>query len=222
MTPRGPWARPLGRALAAVLLTALFTAPLAGCAREAAPPPRPAAGAGAAVPQVPPVVSRVPTRDKVVFLAYEDGVGAGRDPRFVDLVRDRRLPVSLFLAGPGGGSLGELSALGARVQNRTLTRALLPGLGHVEQHAEICGQRDRVEARFGAAPRLLHPPRGAYDADTLQAAAECGVDAIVLWRGPAGRLRPGDILGARAETTPGLLRRIEREGYEPAALEDYL
>ncbi|MHC5259714.1 polysaccharide deacetylase family protein [Streptomyces sp. UC4497] len=211
MTSRGSWVRLLGCALAAALL--------AGCAQEAAPPPRPAAGAEAAVP---PVVSRVPTRDKVVFLAYEDG--AGRDPRFVDLVRDRRLPVSLFLAGAGagGGRLGELSALGARVQNRTLTHAVLPGLGHVEQHAEICGQRDRVEARFGAAPRLFHPPRGAYDANTLQAAAECGVDAIVLWREPAGRLRPGDILGARAGATADLLRRIKAEGYEVAALEDYL
>ncbi|MEB8341537.1 polysaccharide deacetylase family protein [Streptomyces endophyticus] len=209
MTQRGQWARLLGCALAAALL--------AGCAREAAPPRRPAAGAEAAVP---PVVSRVATRDKVVFLAYEDG--AGLDPRFRDLVRDRRLPVSLFLAGAGAGRLGELSALGAHVQNRTLTRALLPGLGYVEQHAEICGQRDRVEARFGAAPRLFHPPRGAYDANTLQAAAECGVDAIVLWREPEGRLRPGDILGARAGTTPDLLRRIEAEGYEVAALEDYL
>ncbi|MFZ3559322.1 polysaccharide deacetylase family protein [Streptomyces sp. BH055] len=212
MTPCGPWARLSVCALAAVLL--------AGCAREAAPPPRVAPGPGAAVP---PVVSRVPTHDKVVFLAYEDG--AGRDPRFVDLVRDRRLPVSLFLAGAGagGGRLGELSALGVRVQNRTLTRPLLPGLGYVGQHAEICGQRDRVRARFGAAPRLLHPPRGAYDGNTLQAAAECGIDAIVLWRGPdGGRLRPGDILGARAGTTPRLLRRIEAEGYEVAALEDYL
>lgn len=210
MTPRGPWARLSVCALAAVLLT--------GCAREAAPPPPPAPGARSAVP---PVVSRVPTGDKVVFLAYEDG--AGRDPRLADLVRDRRLPVSLFLAGPGGDGLGELSSLGARVQNRTLTRPLLPGLGPVEQHAEICGQRDRVRARFGAAPRLLHPPRGAYDGNTLQAAAECGVDAIVLWRGPeGGPLRPGDIIGARAETTPRLLRRIAAEGYEVAALEDYL
>ncbi|MFD7292785.1 polysaccharide deacetylase family protein [Streptomyces sp. NPDC059897] len=210
MTPRGVWARLSGCALAVVLL--------AGCAREAAPPPRPAPGAGAAVP---PVVSRVPTHDKVVFLAYEDE--AGRGSRLADLVRDRRLPVSLFLAGPGGTGLGELSALGARVQNRTLTRPLLPGLGYVEQHAEICGQRDRVRARFGAAPRLLHPPRGAYDGNTLQAAAECGVDAIVLWRGPEdGPLRAGDILRARPETTPRLLRRIEAEGYEVAALEDYL
>lgn len=217
MTARGPWARLSVCALAAVLLT--------GCAREAAPPPRPAPAARSAVP---PVVSRVPTGDKVVFLAYEDGGGpAGRDSRLAALVRERRLPVSLFLAGagasPGGDGLGELSSLGARVQNRTLTRPLLPGLGYVEQHAEICGQRDRVRARFGAAPHLLHPPRGAYDGNTLQAAAECGVDAIVLWRAPeGGPLRPGDILGATAETTPRLLRRIAAEGYEVAALEDYL
>src|SRR5690606_4389237 len=53
---------------------------------------------GAAVPaegRLPPVIDRVPTRDKVVFLTHDDGAGA--DPRLIDLVRERRLPVALFL-----------------------------------------------------------------------------------------------------------------------------
>ncbi|MFI5657388.1 polysaccharide deacetylase family protein [Streptomyces sp. NPDC051684] len=207
MTARGPWARLFGCALAAVLLV--------GCARVAAPPPRPAAGAGAAT--VPPVVDRVPTRDKVVFLVYEDG--ARRDPAAVGLLRDRHVPVSLFLAGTGGASLG------AQVQNRTLTHALLPGLGYVEQHAEICGQRDRVEARFGVAPGLLHPPSGAYDGNTLRAAGACAVDAIVVWRGPRGAPRPGDILpvhGLRQEAVVRLLDRVRRAGLTVGRLEDYL
>ncbi|MGY0492320.1 polysaccharide deacetylase family protein [Streptomyces sp. WG-D5] len=214
MTRRRAGARLAGCALAAALLT--------GCAGQPAslaPDARPAVGA-VTRPTVPPVVSRVPTRDKVVFLAYGDG--AGRDPRLVDLVRERRLPVSVFLAGAGEGRLRELRAAGAQVQNRTLTQPFLPGLGYVEQHAEICGQRDRVEGRFGTAPRLFHPPSGAYDGNTLRAAGACGVDAIVLWREPEGALRPGDILGVRAETAPRLLRRVEAEGYRVAALEEYL
>ncbi|WP_306321011.1 MULTISPECIES: polysaccharide deacetylase family protein [unclassified Streptomyces] len=209
---RGASTRLAGCALA----TALLAAPLTGCAQQTAPVAHTALRAH----PLPRVVSRIPTHDKVVFLAYEAGVG--RDGRFVDLVRERRLPVSVFLAGAGEGRLGELAALGARFENGTLTGPSLPGLGYVEQHAEICGQRDRVAARFGAAPRLLHPPRGAYDANTLQAAAACGVDAIVVGREPEGVLRPGDVLSVRAGTVPDLLRRIAAEGYQVAALEDHV
>ncbi|MET8469974.1 polysaccharide deacetylase family protein [Streptomyces sp. NPDC006422] len=211
MTARG------ARARFAVGVMAI-AAVLAGCAQRPAPDARTAAGAP---PHrtVPPVVSRVPTHDRVVFLAYEDGAGA----RLVDLVRERRLPLSLFAAGRGEGRLRELRALGVQVQNRTLTRPFLPGLGYVEQHAEICGQRDRIEGRFGTAPRLFHPPSGAYDGNTLRAAAACGVDAVVLWREPDGApLHPGDIIGAHPATTRQLLHRIESEGYTVAPLENYL
>lgn len=41
---------------------------------------------------LPPVVDRVPTRDKVVFLTYDDT--AEKDPRFVGMVRELRLAVT--------------------------------------------------------------------------------------------------------------------------------
>ncbi|WP_206301089.1 polysaccharide deacetylase family protein [Streptomyces populi] len=188
------------------------------------------AGARTADTELPPVVDQVRTRDKVVFLTYDDG--AERDPRFADMVRELRLPVSVFLtdrvAGPGYGHLARLRAVGASVQNHTLDHAVLRGLPYAGQRAEICGQQDKLARRFGVRPRLLRPPYGRYDETTLRAAADCGVAALVLGRAAdAHRLRPGDVLSGPGgpgptEATLRLLRRIQREGFTVARLEDYL
>ncbi|MGX1672267.1 polysaccharide deacetylase family protein [Streptomyces sp. NPDC055400] len=210
------------------------------------PPARHAAGAGPGSHPLPPVVDHVRTRDRVVFLTFDDGVD--RDPRFADMVRDLRLPVSVFLtdgvAGPGRDHFGMLRALGAGVQNQTLNHHFLPSLPYAEQHAEICGQQDRLKNRFGTRPRLFRPPFGAYDQDTLRAAATCGVGAVVLWRASTrgedlsyedgDRLRPGDIVLARSGDRAGprgatptrmtarLLRRIQAQGFTVGRLENYL
>ncbi|TQK52434.1 hypothetical protein FBY35_2869 [Streptomyces sp. SLBN-118] len=141
------------------------------------------------------VVDHVPTHDKVVFLAVDEG--AARDPRFVRITGELKLPVSLF---PAEG------------------RPDLPTLSYEGQRAEICGQRRS---------RLFHPPHGAYNADTLRAAADCGVRALVLGRefreyAQGERLRPGDIVRADASATAPLLRRIQEQGYAVARLEDYI
>lgn len=192
-----------------------------------------------------PVVHRVPTRDKVVFLTYDDG--AEKDPRFVDLVRELRLPVSMFLtdsvAGPGYGHFARLRSVGASIQNHTLDHAALRGLPYAGQRAEICGQQNKLRARFGIRPRLFRPPYGTYDTTTLRAAAHCGVTAVVLWRaamegdggltyahGP-GRLRAGDIVSVPSaepaglslrERTTKLLREIQERGLTVGRLEDYI
>ncbi|MFG2310360.1 polysaccharide deacetylase family protein [Streptomyces sp. NPDC048566] len=203
-----------------------------GLAAPIAPAPRPPARTAArtAGPGLPPVVDHVRTRDKVVFLTYGDG--AERDPRFVDMVRELRLPVSMFLTdsvvGPGYAHVARLRAVGATVQNHTLDHVALRGLPYAGQRAEICGQQDKLHRRFGIRPRLLRPPYGRYDATTLRAAADCGVGAVVLGSAPgAHRLRPGDILAGfeepdLTEATLRLLRRAQAEGLTPARLENYL
>jgi peptidoglycan/xylan/chitin deacetylase (PgdA/CDA1 family) len=202
-----------------------LAAPLA-----AAPEPPARTAARTAGPGLPTVVDHVRTRDKVVFLTYDDG--AERDPRFVDLVRELRLPVSVFLTdsvvGPGYGHFARLRAVGATIQNHTLDHASLRGLPYAGQRAEICGQQDKLRQRFGVRPRLLRPPYGRYDSTTLRAAADCGVTAVVLGRAAdARRLGPGDILRGFGEpdltdATVRLLRRIQAEGLTPARLENYL
>ncbi|WP_217128149.1 polysaccharide deacetylase family protein [Streptomyces sp. AC558_RSS880] len=201
----------------------------------------PVPGAGA----LPPVVDRVPTRDRVVFLTYDDG--AERDPRFVDLVRERRLPVSLFLTdsvvGPGYAHFARLRSVGASLQNHTLDHPALRGLPYAGQRAEICGQQRKLKSRFGVRPRLFRPPYGTYDTTTLRAAADCGIAAVVLWRvtlEPDGHLtytdgphhlNPGDIIAVPSgeaptlsltERTTRLLTELEERGLEVGKLEDHV
>ncbi|MFJ6573053.1 polysaccharide deacetylase family protein [Streptomyces sp. NPDC091292] len=202
------------------------TAGAPGGKRAGAKGPGPGGGGDSGDTALPPVVDRVRTTDKVVFLTFDDG--AEKDPRFVDMVRELRLPVSLFLTesvvGPGYAQFARLRAVGATVQNHTLHHPYLPGMPYAGQRAEICGQRDKVLARFGVRPRLLRPPHNAYDRETLRAAASCGASALILWRpaAPDAPLHRGDILLAHAESTPALLRRIHAEGLTVARLEDYL
>lgn len=211
-----------------------------GTGRVSGPP----GATGSARERLPPVIDHIPTDDKVVFLTYDDG--AERDPRFIDLVRERRLPVSMFLTdsvmGPGYAHFARLRAVGASLQNHTLDHAALRGLPYTGQRAEICGQQHKLASRFGIRPRLFRPPYGTYDATTLRAAADCGITAVVLWRvtletdghltyvrGPR-RLRPGDIVSvpsgeaptlSLAERTERLLRELTERGLRVARLEDY-
>ncbi|QFR02925.1 polysaccharide deacetylase family protein [Streptomyces phaeolivaceus] len=217
-------------------------APLAPAPEKPDRPPTPRT----AGPGLPPVVDRVRTRDKVVFLTYDDG--AEKDPRFVDMVRELRLPVSMFLTdsvvGPGYGHFARLRAVGATVQNHTLDHTGLRGLPYAGQRAEICGQQNKLRQRFGVRPTLFRPPYGVYDTTTLRAAADCGITAVVLWRASmqindlryavGDRLRPGDIVLAHfrgpeqlngttlTEMTTRLLRRIQQQGLTVGRLEDYL
>lgn len=204
-----------------------LTAPLA----PAPKPPDRRPSAGTAGPGLPPVVDRVATRDRVVFLTFDDG--AEKDPGFVDMVRELRLPVTMFLTdsvvGPGYAHFGRLRAVGASVQNHTLDHPYLPGLPYAGQRAEICGQQEKLKQRFGIRPRLFRPPYGDYNSDTVRAAADCGLAAIVLWH-DADRLRPGDILHCPegrngttlTRTTAKTLNRVQDQGFTVARLEDYL
>lgn len=206
-----------------------------------APPPRPARSLPRRVdPQegLPEVLDRIPTHDKVVFLTYDEG--AERDPRFVVMVRELRLPISVFLTdrtiGPGDASVARLRAAGATVQNPTLGHAGLRGRPYEEQRAQICAGRDRLRSHPGRRPRLLRPPYGRYDRTTLRAAAACGIRALILWRpthayGRSTALRPGDILRphepgrpltALTAETARVLHRLQSRGFTVARLEDYL
>ncbi|CAL9504211.1 hypothetical protein SUDANB58_03517 [Streptomyces sp. enrichment culture] len=236
------------RLAGAVLTAALLT----GCAHPAGPVASAQRPGGKAARDtgrdgrpLPPVVDHVRTRDPVVFLTYDDG--AERDPRFLALVRARRLPVTMFLtdrvAGPGYGHFARLRAVGASLQNHTLDHHSLRGLPYAGQRAEICGQQRKLKARFGIRPRLFRPPYGRYDTATLRAAADCGLAAVVLWRAAvdgegnltytrgARRLHPGDIVAVDpdrpagrplSERTERVLREIGQRGLRVGRLEDFL
>ncbi|MFJ3163076.1 polysaccharide deacetylase family protein [Streptomyces kanasensis] len=194
-----------------------------------------------------PVISDVPTKDKVVFLTIDDG--AEKDPKFAEMMRDLDVPFTMFLTDSAiradYGYFKPLAALGNGVANHTLTHPDLRALGAGEQEREICGQQRQLRETYGTAPRLFRPPYGNWNENTRAAAGRCGVDAIVLWRESMQitdmqyqrgdrKLHPGDIVLAHfrgpadlkgtsmTEMTANLLRRVQEQGFTVARLEDYV
>ncbi|WP_443030855.1 polysaccharide deacetylase family protein [Streptomyces sp. CB03578] len=203
-----------------------------------------------AAPGKVPVVDRIPVPpgEKVVFLTFDDG--AEKDPEFLKMAAELKLPLSMFLTDSVASSdYGHFEKLrdngsGSTINNHTLTHPNLRTLSFAAQKKEICGQQDRLEKRFGHRPPLFRPPFGNYNADTLKAASECGISSVVLWRvsmqinnfqyAEGSALKPGDIVLAHfrgkaelkgsteIEMTTRMLRRIQEQGYAIGRLEDYL
>ncbi|MDT0443618.1 polysaccharide deacetylase family protein [Streptomyces johnsoniae] len=197
-------------------------------------------------PGLPPVIVRAPTEDKVVFLTIDDG--ADKDPKLLDMLRELDVPYSSFVtdyvARDDYGYFRRAHRNGSGVHNHTVTHPELPRLSYRQQRAEICRQQDNLEREIGERPVLFRPPYGAYDRDTLRAAASCGVTAVPLWAqeafpdriewGRADRkFHPGDIIlthfrgpGEWDGTMTDMVRRVldtaTEQGFALARLEDYL
>ncbi|WP_093836660.1 polysaccharide deacetylase family protein [Streptomyces aidingensis] len=199
------------------------------------------AGAG-----LPPVITRVPTDDKVVFLTIDDG--AEKDPDLLRMMRELDIPYSSFVtdyvARDDYGYFRAMRRDGNHVHNHTVTHKELPRLSRAGQREEICDQQDNLEREIGERPALFRPPYGAYDESTLRAAAECGVQAVPLWAEEAfadrmewgradRRFHPGDIIlthfrgeDAWAGSMPDMIRlvlkTVAEQGFAIARLEDYI
>ncbi|MEH6376477.1 polysaccharide deacetylase family protein [Streptomyces sp. KLMMK] len=218
----------------------------------AAPPAPPAAKLtdGMKAGDAPKVIRRVPTSDKVVFLTFDDG--AEKDPEFVKMAKDLKLPFTMFLtddiarAGSGYGYFEQLRGEGNRngIHNHTLSHPNLRTLSADAQRREVCGQQGALEKRYGSKPPLFRPPYGNYNDATLAAAGSCGVKALLLWEATmqindmryadGGKLRSGDIVLAHfrgpselkgttmTQMVTNMLRSIERQGFTVARLEDYV
>ncbi|MBL1099368.1 polysaccharide deacetylase family protein [Streptomyces coffeae] len=215
------------------------------------PPPAPAAKPLLAPVEpsgegLPPVIRRVRTNDRVVFLTIDDGIE--KDPRFVEQARDLGLPFTGFLTdnviGDHYDYFDELQRLGNSMGNHTLTHPSLAGRDYDSQRQEICGQQENLRNHLGRQPRLFRPPYGAYDDTTLRAAADCGAQTVVLWRAEmepgglayrsGGSLQPGDIVLAHfrgpeqlegksmTDMITELVRSIQEQGFTVARLEDYV
>ncbi|MEB8341538.1 polysaccharide deacetylase family protein [Streptomyces endophyticus] len=195
---------------------------------------------------LPPVFTTVPTKDKVVFLTIDDG--AEKDPRFLKMMSELRIPYTAFLTDaevrPEYGYFKEMQARGVTLNNHTLHHPFLPGLSYVRQKREICGMQDVIEKKYGKRPTLFRPPFGDYNQDTLRAAKACGIEYAPIWNAEAfvdrmdyrewdRGIHPGDILlthfrgrkdwnGAMPDMIRNLMKYLTDRGYSVARLEDYL
>jgi peptidoglycan/xylan/chitin deacetylase (PgdA/CDA1 family) len=194
------------------------------------------------------VVSDIPTDQKIVFLTFDDG--AEKDPKFVAMMRDLKIPFTMFLTDDviksDYGFFRPLQALGNSIQNHTLSHPDLHGRTLAQQKHEICFQQQKLTQEYGTAPGLFRPPYGNYNADTKAAVKSCGgLRAMILWREsmqikkvqfqrPDKKFHPGDIILAhfRGPTqlkgesmtvmTANLLRQVASQGFTLARLDDYV
>lgn len=187
-----------------------------------------------------PVLTKVPTEQKVVFLTIDDGA-VKRDSDLA-LLEENGIKASLFLAhtfvaGDPQYYQKYVSA-GHLIENHTMTHNLgFIQLSYEQQKAEICGMADYEEAQYGRRPVFFRPPGGPYTQATRQAVAECGMKAIIDWETKANAggmdyqigagLRPGDIvlMHFRPEFPDDLgafLQAQKAAGLKVVLLEDYL
>ncbi len=202
------------------------------------PPPVPTVGELPTDTAGAPLVDRVPTTDRVVFVTIDDGLV--QDPAVVDTIRRLRIPVTLFLvrdfAQQGQAYFQQFVDLGGLVEAHTVNHPNLTTLTANGQYSEICGPLDALEQMFGRRPVLFRPPGGAYNATTQSIAASCGYRYVVNWTAAAndGRIdwqakamQPGDIVLFHfrkdlVQNLELLATMCRQQGFTVARLEDYL
>ncbi|AJT43192.1 hypothetical protein UM93_15435 [Psychromicrobium lacuslunae] len=154
-----------------------------------------------------PVLTKVPTKQKIVFLTIDDG--ANKTQQQIDLLKSNNIKATLFLAqlfilnNPDyfKGFLAE----GSKIENHSISHPLnLIKLPHGLQKKEICQMSDYEQQQYGRRPVFFRPPGGPYTLSLRKVAAQCGIKAIVDWNVEvrAGRvnyqegksLTPGDIV----------------------------
>ncbi|MBB0245120.1 polysaccharide deacetylase family protein, partial [Streptomyces alkaliphilus] len=195
---------------------------------------------------LPPVITRVPTEDRVVFLTIDDG--AEKDPKLLEMMRELDIPYTAFLSDHVARNdydyFRRMHADGHGIHNHSINHREMPKLSREEQKREICRQQDVLEKEIGERPTMFRPPYGAYDRTTLEVAAECGVELVPLWAEEAfvdrmewGRgdrkFHPGDIILTHFRgpnewkgTMPDMIRLVldtaTEQGFALARLEDYI
>jgi peptidoglycan/xylan/chitin deacetylase (PgdA/CDA1 family) len=189
---------------------------------------------------VAPIFQRLPIHQRVAFLTIDDGhtrlAAAHR------LMAVAHVPFTMFLIAPVAARnpsfFQQLQADGGVIEDHTLTHRSLRGKPYLVQRREICGAKDRLNTTFGIHPRFFRPPYGSYDATTLRAVHDCGLQAAFSWsetvengtvsyQTSVHRIHAGDIILMHFKPTfvqdvLAALRAIHDAGLTPALLEDYI
>jgi peptidoglycan/xylan/chitin deacetylase (PgdA/CDA1 family) len=186
-----------------------------------------------------PVISRITTTNKVIFLGIDDGIV--RDPAVADLLKQANIPFTMFLvkgeADAGADYFRQLQQYGGVVEAHTITHPDLTKLSYGQVQNEVCGDQDDYQSLFGRRPTLFRSPYGSTNGNVQAAASSCGLKAVVLWKGSTNdgrfdlqdgtQLTPGDIVLMHFRTD--LLENLQKvfevckaQGFAIASLEDYL
>lgn len=173
---------------------------------------------------VPGVVNRLPTQDRVVALTFDacgGARGSGYDAALVDTLRATRTPATLFLnerwvrahpeitAELAGEPLFEIANHGTAHRPLSVTGRSaygIPGTANAgEVHDEVSGNRRTLTGATGVAPRFFRSGTAHYDDVAVRIAGELG-ETVVNFdvNGDAGAtLTPHGVAAALECATPG-------------------
>jgi peptidoglycan/xylan/chitin deacetylase (PgdA/CDA1 family) len=196
----------------------------------------------------PPVISRIPTDQKIVFVTIDDGLE--KEPAFIQMVKDFQVPFTLFLTDAiiknNYGYFTQLYDTGmVTIQNHTLTHPDMPTISAARQMDEVGGQQEKLISEYGTTPYLFRPPYGDYNAATKAAVKQTsGLKGIVVWKESmqiqdmqyqgAHQLQPGDIILSHfrgpaqlkgenmIRMMTNLFKHVQAQGFTIAKLTDYV
>lgn len=207
----------------------------------ATPPKRSEVKRVSKVNGLPPVIKKIDTKKKVVFLTIDDGFIT--DPKMSAMLAKYGIPVTQFLTNNSvnGSRYSFFKKISKRdgqtIQNHTMSHPNLRTLPFEAQKAQICETNAHYKQQFGASPWMLRPPYGESNEDTRKAAAACGIDYLVNWSATMPKaelryqnvdsLRSGDIIlhhwyPESYKWVEGLIKEVRRQGFKFGALQDYL
>ncbi|MFD0854222.1 polysaccharide deacetylase family protein, partial [Actinomadura adrarensis] len=198
---------------------------------------------------LPPVIRKIVTQEKVVFLTIDDGYEY--DPEFVRLVRRHKVPIMTFLTSQYVKGQGQyfwaMRHAGSRMENHTVSHKNMALLPPEAQKREICQASDTITQQYGRRPEIFRPPFGSFNETTRQAAKACGIKSILMWsaefyngttspngvrdafvRGDGGTgFKPGDIIlmhyrKGLAQQLQMILTWMKQQGFRAAAVENYM
>ncbi|TKJ21519.1 polysaccharide deacetylase family protein [Blastococcus sp. CCUG 61487] len=146
---------------------------------------------------VPGVVNRLPTRDRVIALTFDacgGARGSGYDAALVDTLRTTGTPATLFLnqrwvlahpdlvAELAADPLFELANHGTAHLPLSVTGAAAYGIpgttGPGEVFDEVAGNRETLTAATGAAPRFFRSGTAHYDDVAVRIAGDLGATVV--------------------------------------------
>jgi peptidoglycan/xylan/chitin deacetylase (PgdA/CDA1 family) len=179
-------------------------------------------------------VSKIRTRDRVVFITIDDGATVSRElARVIDRYQ---VPITTF-AMPGmlwRARTWYRARENMSFQNHTNTHAHMTTISPKNQAIELCHASKMIRRMFGERPTLYRPPRGSWSEKNRIAMAKCGLKYAVMWSVVIQnsvpdniRFTKGDIIlfhyvQSLPDVLPQVLKKLEEQGLEPALLVDYL
>lgn len=183
------------------------------------------------------LLSRVETKDPVVFVTIDDGHTKSKAAQ--STLERLGWPVTSFvLSRPFSSDPSYFQTIGrgSELGNHTVSHKDMKTLSYKAQKREICGAQSAFRQKSGATPFMFRPPYGRFNQATLKAAAACGVSHVLLWKVVAsdgrivtqgGPVRRGDIILLHyVKSLDKSLRALDTElrslGLRPAPLGEYL